>query len=87
MATQNRFKLPSKFFTDRSKAVLLLWFTISVSVCLCMYVLVKFLVWIAVQPIFGAETVLMAFWLKCFYCGAVALNASFFPFGVLDGRC
>ena len=33
---------PSKVFTDRSKAVLLMWFTISVIVCLCMYVLLIF---------------------------------------------
>ena len=31
---------PNKFFTNRSKAALLLWFTISVIVCLCIYVLV-----------------------------------------------
>ena len=30
------------FFTHRSKAVLLLWYTISVIVCLYMYVVVKF---------------------------------------------
>ena len=30
-------------FTDRSKVVLLLWFTIYVIVCLCMYVLVIFI--------------------------------------------
>ena len=34
VATLNRFKPPSNVFTDRSKAVLLLWFTISVIVCL-----------------------------------------------------
>ena len=37
----NRFKPSGKNFTDRSKAVLLLRFTISVIVCLCIYVLVK----------------------------------------------
>ena len=30
----------SNIFTDRSKAVLLLWFTIFVTVCLCMFVIV-----------------------------------------------
>ena len=35
--------------------------TISITVCLCMYVLVKFLFWIVVWPIFGKETVLLAF--------------------------
>ena len=55
----------SKFFTDLSKAVLLLWFYVSVIVCLCVYVLVKFLFWIAVGPIFGKETVLLASCLKC----------------------
>ena len=36
-------KAPSKGFTDRSKAMLLLWFTISVIISLCMYVLLIFL--------------------------------------------
>ena len=54
---ENRFKTParplpplaptptppkSNIFTDSSKAMLLLWFTISVIVCLCIYVLVNF---------------------------------------------
>ena len=34
VATLNLFKPPSKAFTDRSKAVLLLWFTISVFACI-----------------------------------------------------
>ena len=51
----------------------------------CIYVLVKFLFWIAACPIFGKDTVLLAFYL-CFGCGAVALSASFFPFGVFDER-
>ena len=57
-------------------------------VCLCMYVLVKFLFWIAVWPICGKETVLLAFCLLCFDYGAVALSASFFffPFGVLERK-
>ena len=34
----------------------------------------------------------LSFWLStayllCFGCGVVALSASSFPFGVLDGRC
>ena len=62
---------PSKDFTDRSKAMLLLWFTTSVIVCLCMYVRVKFLFWIAVLPFricpFGF--LLVVFWLcRCFKC-------------------
>ena len=44
---------PSKIFTSRFKGMLLLWFTISVIVCLCMYVLVKVLFWIAVWPFLG----------------------------------
>ena len=36
---------------------------------------------------FWEETVLLAFCLYCFDCGADALSASFFLFGVLDGRC
>ena len=36
--------------------------TVSVIVCLCMYVLVKFLFWITFWSIFGEETVLLAFY-------------------------
>ena len=36
---------------------------------------------------FGKETVLLSFCMQCFDCGAFALNVSFFPFGVLGGRC
>ena len=36
---------------------------------------------------FGKETVLLAFCLQCFDCGAVAFSAAFIPFGVLNGRC
>ena len=36
---------------------------------------------------FWKGTVLLAFCLYCFDCGAVALSASVFPFGVLDGSC
>ena len=75
-----------RIFTVRSNAVFLLWFTIFVSVCLCMYVLVKCAFWIAVWPIVWKELVLLTFCLLCFDCGAVALSASFFPFRVLDGR-
>ena len=52
-----------------------------------MYVLV--LLFYFGQPFgnfFGKETVLLAFRLYCFNYGAVALSASFFPFGVLDRR-
>ena len=47
--------------TDHSEAVLLLWFTISVIVYLCMYVLVNVLFWIAVWPFFGKK---MSLWLS-----------------------
>ena len=64
----NRFKPPNNIYTDCSKAVLLLWFTISVILCLFMYVLVNFLFWIAVWPFLGGgggaggdDTVLLAF--------------------------
>ena len=75
-----------------------MWFTVRVIVCLGMYNFVNFLFWIAVWPFFwrwgwrgqgagrGVATVLSAFCLSCFDCGAVALSASFFPFGILDGR-
>ena len=66
--------------------MILLWFTISVIVCLCMYVLVKVLFWIAVWHFFGKETVLSVFCLMCVYCGADALSASFFAISVLEKR-
>ena len=34
----------------------------------------------------GEENVVLAFCLYCFVCGAVTLNASFFPFGVLKRK-
>ena len=47
----------SKVFTDRSNAMLLLWFTISVIVCLCMYVLVNVLFFgQSFAQCFGKET-------------------------------
>ena len=36
--------------------------------------------------IFLEETVLLAFCLQWFYCGAVTLSASFFPFNVLERK-
>ena len=39
-----RARVATKGFTDRSKAVLLLWFIMYVIVCLCMYVLVIFFI-------------------------------------------
>ena len=54
--------LPNKVFTGRYKAVLLLWFTISVIICLCMYVLVKCLFWIAVLTMFWKK---LSFWAFC----------------------
>ena len=47
--------------TDRSKAVLLLWFTISVIVCLCIYVLMIlfFIILNSRLASFGNETVLL----------------------------
>ena len=47
-----------------------------------MSVLVKFYF-----GIFRKNNVLLAFCSYCFDFGAVALIASFFPFGVLDRRC
>ena len=44
-------RTPGKI-SDRSMAVFLLLFTISVIVCLYMYVLVKLLFWIAIWPKF-----------------------------------
>ena len=57
----NSIKAPSNIFIDRCKAVLLLWFTISAIVCLCMYVFVTFLILDSRWAIFGEETVLLAF--------------------------
>ena len=54
-------EVPQSYFTDHSKALLQLWFIISVIVFLCMYVLVKFLFWIAVWPIFVKDTMLVVF--------------------------
>ena len=45
------------------------------------------LYFVAIWPVFVKESVLLAFCLWSFDCGAVALSTSFFPFGVLDGRC
>ena len=36
--------------------------------------------------IFWGKTVLLAFCLQCFDCGAVASSASFFSFGVLERK-
>ena len=55
--------------------------------CMSLHVLVNVLFWKALWPIFGKVTVLLAFCLWCFDCDAVALSASFFPFGILDGKC
>ena len=68
---------PSNFLLTVPRRCFCLWFTISVivPVCLYMYVLVKLLFWIAVWPIFGKETVLLAscllivvFLLKVLWC-------------------
>ena len=71
---------PRAIFTDRSKAVLLLWFTILLIVCVCMYVLVKFIFWIAVWPIvwernrpFGFLLVVFWLWCRCFKCVLLSL--------------
>ena len=69
----------SIIFTDRSNVVLLLWFTISVIVCLCMYVLViSFILdsrlayfWINNCP-FGL--LLVVFWLWCRYFKCTLLS-------------
>ena len=65
----------------------MLWFTISVVACLCMHVLVKMFILDSCLVNYLEKNVLLAFCSKCFYCGAVALSASFFSFGVLDRRC
>ena len=57
----------NNIFTDRLKAVLLLWFTISVTVCLCMYVLVEFLFWIIILANFLGNK--LSFWLSA--CGVL----------------
>ena len=63
------------------------YFTIYVILCFCMYVLVNVLFWIAVRPFFGKK---LSSWLStcsfCFYCSAVTLSASFFPFWVLERK-
>ena len=51
-----------------------------------MYVLVKFLFWISIWPIFEKENIILVFYLKCFDCDAVALSASF-PLVSLKERC
>ena len=52
----------SNTFTYRSKAVLLLWFTMYVIVCLCMYVLVKiFILDRRLASYFGEKGVLLHF--------------------------
>ena len=51
-----------------------------------MYVWVNVLFQIAVWPLFWEETVLLAFCLLRFDCGAVTLSAPFFPFGVLERK-
>ena len=48
--------------------------------------MVKYFILIAVWLIFGKEIVVLAVCLLCSDYGAVALHASFFPFGVLDER-
>ena len=55
---------PQWYFYWPFQAVILLWFTISVIICLCMYFLVKvlfILLWIAVWPTFGKK---LSFWLS-----------------------
>ena len=56
--------------------------------CLCMYVLVIFYLIILDSRLvnYRKETVLSAFCLLCFDCGAVALSVSFFYFGVLERK-
>ena len=75
----------NSIFTDRSKAVFLLWFTISIILCLCMFVFVQSLFWIAVWSLFGKK---LLFWHSACNddCAAVTLSASFFPFGVLERK-
>ena len=89
VATYNRFKPQSDIFTDRSKAVLLLWFTISIIVRLSMYFLLNFLFWIAFWPLLLERNCPLDF-LLVVWLWSVTLSASFFPFGVLEqvfGNC
>ena len=52
--------------------------------CLCMYVLVKLLVWIARSAnLFGKLSISLS---ACFDCGVFALSGSFFPFDVLQRK-
>ena len=73
---------PSKVFKDRSKAMLLLWFTISVIVCLCMYVLVIFcFILDSCLAIFCSERncpfgfllAVFGLWGRCFKCVLLSL--------------
>ena len=63
-------------FTDRSKSMLLPWFTISVIDCLFWWFV---LFWVAVWPIFGKNCslgfLLVVFWLwcRCFKCVLLSL--------------
>ena len=54
MTTWGRFG-PQWIFADRSGAVLLLWFVVSMVVCLCMYVLVGFLFSMVVWHFWGKK--------------------------------
>ena len=65
--------------------------TISVIICLCMYVLVKCLFLNSRLANFGERNCPFGFLLVCFDCSTCRyffffLSTSFFPFGVLDGR-
>ena len=64
-----------------------LFHSLTVEVCLCMFVLVEFLFWIAVWPILGKETVVLTFCLQCSHCGAVTSSASSFPLMSWNGWC
>ena len=58
MKYQALFSLKNK---GKKSECCLYQFTISVIVCLCMYVLVKYSFWIAVRPVFAKKTLLLAF--------------------------
>ena len=66
--------------------MLLLWFTLSVIVCLHVRLGEIFILDSCFAIFWEEKIVPLAFYLKCSDCGAVTLNASFFPFGVLEQR-
>ena len=52
---------------------IVLWFTTSATEYLSMYVLVKFLFWIAVRPILAFCLMIFRLWFRCFECVLLSL--------------